>query len=83
VEFRALGPLQVLSADGRELPLGGAKQRAALAMLLLRRNEVVTSDQLIDGLWGDSPPPTAGSTLKTYVSRLRSVLTEDGRVRGW
>jgi DNA-binding SARP family transcriptional activator/ABC-type oligopeptide transport system substrate-binding subunit len=78
VEFRVLGPLQVLSADGRELPLGGAKQRATLAMLLLRRNEVVTSDQLIDGLWGDSPPPTAGSTIKTYVSRLRRVLTEDG-----
>jgi DNA-binding SARP family transcriptional activator/ABC-type transport system substrate-binding protein len=79
VEFRVLGPLQVLSADGRELPLGGAKQRATLAILLLRRNEVVTSDQLIDGLWGDSPPPTAGSTLKTYVSRLRRVLTEDGQ----
>jgi DNA-binding SARP family transcriptional activator/ABC-type oligopeptide transport system substrate-binding subunit len=78
VEFRVLGPLQVLSADGREVPLGGAKQRATLAMLLLRRNEVVTSDQLIDGIWGDSPPPTAGSTLKTYVSRLRRVLTEDG-----
>jgi DNA-binding SARP family transcriptional activator/ABC-type oligopeptide transport system substrate-binding subunit len=78
VEFRVLGPLQVLSADGRELPLGGAKQRATLAMLLLRRNEVVTSDQLMDGLWGDSPPPTAGATLKTYVSRLRRVLTEDG-----
>jgi DNA-binding SARP family transcriptional activator/ABC-type oligopeptide transport system substrate-binding subunit len=78
VEFRVLGPLQVLSADGRELPLGGTKQRATLAMLLLRPNEVVTSDQLIDGLWGDSPPPTAGSTLKTYVSRLRRVLAEDG-----
>jgi DNA-binding SARP family transcriptional activator/ABC-type oligopeptide transport system substrate-binding subunit len=78
LEFRVLGPLQVLSADGRELPLGGAKQRATLAMLLVRRNEVVTSDRLIDGLWGDTPPPTAGSTLKTYVSRLRRVLTEDG-----
>jgi DNA-binding SARP family transcriptional activator/ABC-type transport system substrate-binding protein len=79
MEFRVLGPLQVLSAEGRVLPLGGAKQRATLAMLLLGRNEVVASDYLIDGLWGDSPPPTAGSTLKTYVSRLRRLLTEDGQ----
>ncbi len=78
MEFRILGPLQVLD-DGRFVPLGGGKQRATLAILLLRRNEVVSRDQLIDGIWGASPPPTAGPTLNAYVSRLRSVLPEDGR----
>jgi DNA-binding SARP family transcriptional activator len=78
VEFRVLGPLQVLD-DGRPVPLGGGKQRATLAILLLHRNEVASRDQLIDGIWGASPPPTAVPTLKTYISRLRRVLPEDGR----
>jgi DNA-binding SARP family transcriptional activator/ABC-type oligopeptide transport system substrate-binding subunit len=78
VEFRILGPLQVLD-DGRPVPLGGGKQRATLAILLLSRNEVVSRDQLIDGIWGASPPPTAGPTVKTYISRLRGILPEDGR----
>ena len=77
LEFRILGPLQVLD-EGRVLPLGGAKQRSTLAMLLLGRNRVVSRDQLIDGLWGASPPPSAGPTLDTYVSRLRRVLQDDG-----
>jgi DNA-binding SARP family transcriptional activator/ABC-type transport system substrate-binding protein len=77
LQFRILGPLQVLD-EGRLLPLGGAKQRSALAMLLLGRNQVVSRDQLIDGLWGTSPPPSAGPSLETYVSRLRRVLPGDG-----
>jgi DNA-binding SARP family transcriptional activator/ABC-type oligopeptide transport system substrate-binding subunit len=77
LEFRILGPLQVLD-EGRVLALGGAKQRSTLAMLLLGRNRVVSRDQLIDGLWGESPPPSAGPTLDTYISRLRRVLQDDG-----
>jgi DNA-binding SARP family transcriptional activator/ABC-type oligopeptide transport system substrate-binding subunit/outer membrane protein assembly factor BamB len=77
LEFRILGPLQVLD-EGRVLPLGGAKQRSTLAMLLLGRNRVVSRDQLIDGLWGASPPPSAGPTLDTYISRLRRGLQDDG-----
>ena len=77
MEFRLLGPLQVLD-QGRILPLGGAKQRSALAMLLLGRNQVASRDRLIDGLWGASPPPSAGPTLETYLSRLRRVLPDDG-----
>lgn len=61
------------------LPLGGAKQRSTLAVLLLGRNQVVSRDQLIDGLWGAAPPPSAGPTLDTYVSRLRRMLPADGR----
>ena len=76
MEFRILGPLQALD-EGRILPLGGAKQRSTLAVLLLGRNQVVSRDRLIDGVWGASPPPSAGSTLETYVSRLRRVLPDD------
>ena len=50
MEFRILGPLEVCS-EGREISLGGAKQRAVLAVLLLHRNEVVSTDRQIDELW--------------------------------
>jgi DNA-binding SARP family transcriptional activator/ABC-type transport system substrate-binding protein len=76
VRFLVLGPLEVRGEEGG-LPLGGAKQRAALAILLLHANEVVSRDRLIDGVWGESPPATASSTLDTYVSRLRKVLHSD------
>jgi DNA-binding SARP family transcriptional activator/ABC-type branched-subunit amino acid transport system substrate-binding protein len=72
-EFRILGPLEVLD-DGRPVDLGGPKQRALLAALLLRANEVVSQDTLIDDLWGESPPATAPKTLQAYVSRLRKAL---------
>src|SRR5207244_13195046 len=73
VEFRILGPIEVLNGD-RIIPLGGGKQRAALAILLLHPNEAVSRDRLIEGLWGASPPATAGHTLDTYMSRLRRAL---------
>jgi DNA-binding SARP family transcriptional activator len=73
VEFAILGPLEV-RVDGRRLALGGPKQRAVLAMLLLDANRPVSRDRLIDGLWGESPPRSASHTLDDYVSRLRRVL---------
>ena len=73
MEFRILGPLEVVE-DGRSLDLGGPKQRALLAALLLRANEVVSQDALIDDLWGETPPATAAKTLQAYVSRLRKAL---------
>jgi YVTN family beta-propeller protein len=73
MEFRILGRLEVLD-DGRELALGGAKQRAVLAVLLLHRQEVVLIDRLVDELWGERPPPTAAQTVRVYVSRLRKAL---------
>jgi len=63
------------------LSLGGAKQRAVLALLLLRANEVVPLDRLIDELWGESPPDSAANIVQGYVSHLRKVL-EPGRGRG-
>ena len=76
LEFRILGPLEV-SADGTPLVLGGQKQRALLAILLLRAGEVVSTDRLLDELWGESPPRTAGTSLHNLVSQLRKLLGPD------
>jgi DNA-binding SARP family transcriptional activator/basic membrane lipoprotein Med (substrate-binding protein (PBP1-ABC) superfamily) len=62
----------------RRLPLGGSKQRAVLALLLLHANEVVTVERLIDGLWGEEPPPSARHSLEGYVSRLRGAIGDCG-----
>ena len=77
MEFLLLGPLEVRDSDG-PIPLGGAKQRALLASLLLHANEVLSRDRLIDGLWGAQPPATAAHTVETYVSRLRRALHDAG-----
>ena len=77
MKYRLLGPLEVQGGDGT-LPLGGAKQRAVLALLLLSANRVVPRERLIDELWGDQPPETAVTTLQVYVSRLRKLLPERG-----
>jgi hypothetical protein len=61
-EFRILGPLEVIE-NGQALDLGGQKQRTLLAVLLLHANEVVSSDQLIEALWEEGPPPTAAKAL--------------------
>ena len=71
-----LGRLEV-RVDGRPLSLGGTKQRALLALLLLSRNEVVSRDRLIEGVWGDRAPSSVQASLDTYVSRLRSLLSSD------
>jgi DNA-binding SARP family transcriptional activator len=76
MEFRLLGPLEVAGTDGA-LELGGAKQRALLAMLLLHAGEVVSTDRLIDTLWGATPPLRAGKSIQVYVSRLRKTLADD------
>src|SRR3954452_18702777 len=77
MDYRILGPLEVLDGD-RPVALGAARQRAVLGQLLLHRNEVVASETLIDALWGERPPPTAGKILQNYVSRLRRALSANG-----
>jgi DNA-binding SARP family transcriptional activator len=76
MEFRILGPLEVRK-EGHPVALGGARQRALLAMLLTRANEIVSTDRLIDELWGEQPPRTALNTLQYYVSQLRKALGAD------
>ena len=77
MEFRILGPLEVLD-EGHELPLGPAKERAVLGVLLLHAGSVVSRTQLIDGLWGGSPPPTAAKAVNVYVSQARRTLSRNG-----
>ena len=76
MRFAVLGPLSV-SLDGGPLSLGGRKQRTLLAVLLLRANEIVARDHLVDALWGERPPPSAAESLDTYVYRLRKLLGHD------
>src|SRR5207253_4461637 len=77
VEFRILGPLQVLDGDAEVAP-GSPKERALLAVLLLHAGEVVSRERLIDELWGESPPPTAAKALNVHVSQLRKTLAQNG-----
>jgi DNA-binding SARP family transcriptional activator len=68
-----LGTLEVRTGEG-PVSLGRTKQRALLALLALNANRVVARDRLIDGLWGESPPPTAAKSVQVSVSRLRKLL---------
>ncbi len=79
MDFRILGPLEV--ADGDSLvALTGAKQRALLAALLLRANEVVSADRLIDDLWGEQTPDSGRTALQMRISQLRKALGPAGAV---
>ena len=77
MDFRILGALEVSQNGSSPIPLGGTKQRAVLAHLLLRANHLVPTEVLIDEIWGDEPPETARNTLQNYASRLRKVLGEE------
>ena len=76
LEFRILGPLEVAD-EGEPLQLSGQKQRALLALLLLDVNRVVSTDRIVDALWGEAPPRTAATSLQNFVSQLRKQLGSD------
>src|SRR5690348_6261818 len=76
VEVRLLGPVQSVRA-GREVPLGGPRQRAVLALLVLEAGRVVPAGRLVEELWRGSPPPGAAVTVRSYVSRLQSALAPE------
>jgi DNA-binding SARP family transcriptional activator/class 3 adenylate cyclase/tetratricopeptide (TPR) repeat protein len=77
MDFRILGPLEVLD-EGREVALGGSRQRALLALLVLHANETLSTDRLIEELWGEHQPATAAKTVQVQVSRLRKALAGGG-----
>src|SRR6516165_5886380 len=79
-QFGILGPLEV-SRAGRAVPLGGPRQRAVLALLLVEANRVVSMDRLAEDVWAGRPPEGWVTTLQTYVSHLRQALEPD-RARG-
>src|ERR687885_1367002 len=73
MQFRILGPLEVHD-DSRPIALGGPKQRALLGVLLLHAKESISSERLVDELWGDRPPARAHKLVQGYVSGLRKLL---------
>src|SRR3954447_15891179 len=76
MDFRLLGPLEVL--DGATtVALGGLKQRALLARLLVSPGRTVAVDRLVDDLWGDAAPDTAAKMVQIFVSQLRKLLPAD------
>lgn len=77
MDFRILGPLEVVDR-GVPLSMGGRRQRTVLAVLLVNANSIVSTDRLVDEVWGDHPPETARRSLQAYVSRLRGLLGGDG-----
>jgi DNA-binding response OmpR family regulator len=85
-EFGILGPLEVARC-GRAVPLGGPRQRAVLALLLLEANRVVSMDRLAEDLWGGNPPEGWVTTVQIYVSHLRRRWSRTGpvarRARSW
>jgi DNA-binding SARP family transcriptional activator len=75
VDFRLLGPLEVTA--GEPVAIHGRKQRALLTLLLLQANKVVSTDRLVNDVWGEKPPPSATASLQNAVSALRKTLGED------
>ena len=78
LELGLLGPFEVRIDHGAPVALGGVRQRALLAVLALHANQVVSTDRLIDELWGEHPPSTALHTVQVFVSRLRGALGPAG-----
>ena len=80
VTIRVLGPLRVI-AGTTELDPGPRRSRTVLALLVSELGRVVTTDQLIDGIWGDDPPPTAKKAVHVHISNIRRSLGEDFPLR--
>ena len=79
MDFRILGPLEV-SRDGRAVPVAGARQRELLALLLLEAGRVVSTDRLMDELWGEQQPAAGSTALRVRVSQLRKALRAGGEI---
>ena len=77
MEARILGSLEIVVGD-QQIDIPRGKQLELLAILLIHSNEILSADRLVDGLWGESPPPSAHKTLHSLVSRLRGTLGSSG-----
>ncbi|MDJ0923452.1 MAG: BTAD domain-containing putative transcriptional regulator [Acidimicrobiia bacterium] len=77
MEFRILGSLEIEASDGSPLQVSGPKQRGLLALLVIHANEVLSTDRIIDALWGEEPPSGALNSLRFHISKLRSALGDE------
>ena len=80
MDLHVLGPVEA-TVDDRPVSIGAGKPRALLTMLALNEGTVVSSEALIDGLWGEAPPATANKMVQVYVSQLRKALRASGNAR--
>src|SRR3954447_9247859 len=78
--FGVLGPMSA-TLDGVEVNLGGRRQRAVVAVLLVARGHQVSAERLLDALWDGTPPPSGSASLQSYVSHLRRALEPDRPAR--
>ena len=76
-EFNLLGPFEVV-VDGAAVPLGGPRQQAVLALLLLESGHPLSAERMLDTVWDGRPPASAASTLYAYIARLRKALGSAG-----
>jgi YVTN family beta-propeller protein len=74
MQYRLLGPLEVIGEEGQPVALSGDRERVVMAVLVLGANRVVSTARLVDALWGGRPPATAVNALQVHVSRLRKKL---------
>ena len=77
MDIRVLGPVEA-SAGGEPVVVGAGKPRALLALLGLNAGSTVSTDRLVEGLWGEEPPATAAKLVQLYVSQLRKALADGG-----
>ncbi len=82
MNFEILGPFGVRDREGREVRLPAGRERSLLALLLIHRGEVVSTDRIVDALWGEHPPGTAAKAVQGYVSHLRRVLEPENERGG-
>ena len=78
IDFFLLGPLEARQRE-RPLRLGSIKHRMLLAKLLLHPNQVVSTEELIEAVWGEEPPPTVKQSLQNHVAALRKAIDASGR----
>ena len=81
MRVRILGPLEVDDESGQAVELGSPKQQALLALLAIHPNHVLSTDRIIDELWGEPPPSDGARNIRVYVSRL-SALSSLSKSRG-
>src|SRR4051794_39602722 len=80
MQFKILGPMEIVTDDQRVIPLNASKMAQILALLLVRRHEIVSANTIVEELWGDRPPRSAMTTLQTYIYHARQMFSREGVV---